>query len=52
MIYQMLRGIFITIGITPPQPGKEKWVAIVFFSICALVFVGMILLGVLLLKGM
>ncbi len=52
MIYSLLRGIFVTIGITPPPPEKARSVAIVFFGICALVFVGMVMLGVLLLKGM
>ena len=52
MIYSMLRGIFITIGITPPRPDQAKWVAAVFFGVCAIMFVGMVMLGVLLLKGM
>jgi len=52
MIYQLLRGIFITIGITPPAPGKEKWVALVFFGICAAVFIGMVILGAFLLRSM
>ncbi len=52
MIYSALRGIFIAIGITPPPPERARTVAVVFFGICALVFVGMVMLGVLLLKGM
>ncbi len=52
MIYSMLRGIFIAIGITPPTQEQSRWVAVVFFGICALVFAGMVMLGVLLLKGM
>jgi hypothetical protein len=51
-IYATLRGIMIAIGITPPQPGKEKWVAVVFFGICGLFVVGMVLLGVWILRGM
>lgn len=52
MIYSILRGIMITIGITPPPPGKEKWVAIIFFGACACFIAGMIWLGVLLLQRM
>jgi len=52
MFYSLLRGIFVTIGITPPPPERARTVGIVFFSICALVLVGMVALGVLLLKGM
>jgi hypothetical protein len=51
-IYSMLRGIMIAIGITPPQPGKEKWVAVVFFGVCGLFVVGMVLLGAWILRGM
>jgi hypothetical protein len=51
-IYSMLRGIMITIGITPPGPGNEWWVAIVFFGMCALFAVGMLMLGALLLRSM
>ena len=51
-IYYTLRGIMITIGITPPPPGKEKWVAVVFFGACALFLAGMIMLGALLLRNM
>lgn len=42
----------IAIGITPPQPGKEKWVAAVFFGVCAALLVGMVLLGAWLLRLM
>ncbi len=52
MIYSLLRGIFVTIGITPPPPERARWVAVVFFGICALVFFGMVMLGAVLLKGM
>ncbi len=52
MMYTLLRGIFITIGITPPAPEKAKWVAVVFFGICAAVFVGMVALGMMLLQRM
>lgn len=51
-IYGTLRGIMIAIGITPPPPGQEKWVAVVFFGICALVFLGALALGAWLLRGM
>lgn len=52
MIYAALRGIFIAIGITPPAPGRERWVAIAFFGICAFVFAGVLLLGWWLLRSM
>jgi hypothetical protein len=52
MIYSALRGIMIAIGITPPEPGKEKWVAIVFFGVCALIAVGIVGLGWWLLRAM
>ncbi len=52
MIYSTLRAIMIAIGITPPAPGKEKWVAIVFFGICALIAIGVLLLGAWLLRAM
>lgn len=52
VIYSILRGIMIAIGITPPERGQEKWVAIVFFGVCAVVAVGMLLLGVWVLRGM
>lgn len=52
MIYATLRAIMIAIGITPPEPGHEKWVAIVFFGVCALITVGVLSLGWLLLKSM
>jgi len=51
MIYSALRAIMIAIGITPPQPGKEKWVAIIFFGICALIFAGVVTLGWFLLRA-
>jgi hypothetical protein len=51
-IYYILRGIMITIGITPPEPGKEKWVALVFFGIFGLLTLGTIALGAALLRGM
>ncbi len=35
----------IAIGITPPEPGHEKWVAVVFFGVCALIAVGVLVLG-------
>ena len=49
MIYSTLRGIMIAIGITPPQPGNEKWVAIVFFGVCAAIALAVLILGALLL---
>jgi hypothetical protein len=52
MIYSTLRGIMIAIGITPPEPGHEKWVAIVFFGISGLIAAGVLLLGVWLLHAM
>ncbi len=51
-VYYLLRGIMITIGITPPQPGNEKWVALIFFGTCALLIVAMIFLGAWLLRAM
>lgn len=42
----------ITIGITPPQPGNECWVALIFFGMCAIFAVGMLALGVVLLRAM
>jgi hypothetical protein len=51
-IYYMLRGVMITIGITPPPPGKEWWVALIFFGACAMIAVGLVLLGALLLRSM
>jgi hypothetical protein len=45
MIYSTLRGIMVAIGITPPQPGHERWVAAVFFGICALIVTGVLFLG-------
>ena len=51
-VYYMLRGIMITIGITPPPPGNEWWVAAIFFGVCALVAIGTVWLGVLLLRNM
>jgi hypothetical protein len=51
-IYYMLRGVMITIGITPPPPGKEWWVALIFFGACGLIAVGLVLLGALLLRSM
>ncbi len=48
----MLRGIMITIGITPPDPGDEWWVAAIFFGACALFAAGMVWLGVFLLGSM
>lgn len=51
-VYYTLRGIMITIGITPPPPGKEWWVALIFFGACALIAVGLVLLGALLLRTM
>ena len=50
MIYSALRGIMIAIGITPPPPGSEKWVAVVFFGVCAVIAAGVLLLGAYLLR--
>jgi hypothetical protein len=50
-VYYMLRGIMITIGITPPPPGKEWWVALIFFGACALIAAGFVLFGALLLRA-
>ena len=52
MIYSTLRGIMIAIGITPPPPGRERWVAVVFFGLCALIAVAGVALGWWLLKSM
>jgi hypothetical protein len=52
MLYTALRGIMIAIGITPPHPGKEKWVALVFFGVGALIFAGVLVLGWFFLRGM
>jgi len=51
-VYAMLRGIMIAMGITPPEAGKEKWVAIVFFGVCVLLAMGMVLFGAWLLRAM
>jgi hypothetical protein len=52
VIYSTLRAIMIAIGITPPAPGREKWVAVVFFGVSALMAIGMVLLGAWLLRVM
>ena len=52
MIYSTLRAIMIAIGITPPAPGREKWVAIIFFGVSTLMAIGMIVLGAWLLRAM
>jgi hypothetical protein len=52
VIYSTLRAIMIAIGITPPPPGKEKWVAIVFFGVSALMAIGGVLLGAWLLRAL
>jgi hypothetical protein len=51
-VYYTLRGIMITIGITPPPPGKEWWVALIFFGTCGLIAVGLVVLGAFLLRSM
>ena len=51
-IYAALRGVMIAIGITPPEPGKEKWVAVIFFGACFVFAIGMVLLGAWLLRAM
>jgi hypothetical protein len=50
MIYSALRSIMIGIGITPPEPGNEKWVAVVFFGACAVIAAVVLLLGAYLLR--
>ena len=52
MIYSTLRGIMIAIGITPPEGGNEKWVATVFFGVCAVIALGILALGAWLLHAL